>query len=246
MKTLKLLASFSVLTCALHAQSTGPFVTAGAGIASMTVLDFTVYNPETSTVSEPLQATKRKSNVKFARLNVGYNFTENWALQIGYTVYGTGEVALAFPQYPDIDWAQVVGSGPDVYARHVVRYKTTTISFMPTYTKAVADDARVIVGLGVASSKTDSHFETTYKSGAVTNPAPSYTSKTYAEESNRHLGFVAMLGYDRLVYKTISLGIVGNCTAMKMKVPSAPWTKRSVETVNVLSVGAEVYVGWHW
>lgn len=249
MKTLKLLALSLVLAGAASAQSTGFFVTAGGGLGIMSVDEFTVYNPEGGTGSalyEPLKTKGRKASVKVARLNVGYNFTENWALQVGYAGYGTGEVTVAVPTYPDVDWTQLIGSGPSVYSRHVVKFKTTALTLMPTFTAAVDEKARIIVGAGIISSKTESHFEATYTSGAVVATPPQAQSYSYASESNRNVGLAFMLGYDRLVYKTVSIGLVGNYATMKMKVPSAPWPKRSDEEANVSAASIELYVGWHW
>ncbi|MFT3870972.1 MAG: outer membrane beta-barrel protein [Nibricoccus sp.] len=244
MKFTSLLAVVVVFSTPVFGQKVGPYVTAGGGISVLHVSPFSVTNPVAVAANgEVLNARGRRSNVSVARLTAGYNFTENWSLQISYAKFGKGEVEMAFPEYPDVVWA--TGSGPDKYQRHALVYKPTTISLMPVYTHAVSDDSRIIFGAGVTKSKISSHFESIYMSGAVVNPALLYRSNTYAEESESKMTPAVLIGIDKKISNNFSIGFTCTYTSLKMKIPSSPWATRSAETVGVNSFEANLYLGWH-
>jgi hypothetical protein len=74
------------MTSCAYAQKPGFFVTAGGGLARMKAGSFTVFNPTADTPREErLETTSKKDSASVARLTVGYNFTENWALTLSYT-----------------------------------------------------------------------------------------------------------------------------------------------------------------
>lgn len=244
MKFTSLLAVIVVFSVPAFGQKVGPYITAGGGMSVMVANPFSVTNPVAATASgEVLNARSRRSNVSVARLTAGYNFTENWSLQISYAKFGKGEVDVAFPEYPDVVWA--TGSGPDKYQRNALVYKPTSISLMPVYTHAVSEDSRVILGAGVTKSKITSHFETVYVSGAVINPALLYQSNTYAEESESKITPTFLIGIDKKITNSFSVGVTCTYTSLKMKIPSSPWGTRSAETVGINAFEANLYFGWH-
>jgi outer membrane protein W len=250
MKALKILALFAVLASSAFAQKPGFFVTAGGGVALMETGNFSVYNPNASVPDSPLgeelKVTTTRDNVSVVRLTAGYNFTDNWALQASYADYGTAEADVAFPQYPGMVWPP--GGGPTTYTRHVLKYKSSALTLMPTYTKAIGDTSRFIIGAGLCSSKITSHFETTTISGAVVAPTtpkePVTTS--YADDTNNHLGCIVQFGFDILITKSLSAQISGNYSWMEANVPASPWTNRSRDTVRIDSLAAELALSWHW
>lgn len=216
----------------------------------MNVGNFAVYNPVASIPGQPqgemLVAIDKKDTVSVARLTVGYQFNENWDLQLSYADYGTGEAKVAFPLYPGFAWAMVIGNGPDVYQRHVLRYKPTAVVLMPSYNHDVGDNLRIKVGAGVSYCSTSSHFEATYKEGAVIFPAPGFEAYSYRKETDHSLGFIASLGADYKLTNKLSAAISGNYSIFKAKVPGSPWVERSKSSVNITSFGAELALVWHW
>jgi outer membrane protein W len=252
MKALKILAMFAVLASSAFAQKPGFFVTAGGGVVRMETGNFSVYNPVASIPDSPLgeqlQATNTRDKVSMVRLTTGYNFTENWALQASYADYGTAEVEVAFPQYPGMVWTAFVGGGPDIYTRHVLKYKPTALTLMPTYTKAIGDTSRFIFGAGLCSSTTTSHFETTVIPGGVLSPTIQKTpvSTSYAEETDHHLGYIVQLGFDYVIIKNFSVQVSGNYSWLEASVPSSPWATRSKDVVRVDAYAAELALSWHW
>jgi len=249
MKAKKFLAVFLLLAASAFAQTPGLFITAGGGLAQMTTGNFSVYNPQASISGQPqgeeLPVLDKKATVGVARLTVGYNFTENWALQLSYAAYGTGEARLAFPLYPDYSWA--VGAGPDTYQRHVLKYKPTALTLLPSYTYAVGDKTRVIIGAGINYGMNSSHIETTTISGATVEPANrGPQSWSYAKETKRNVGYIVSLGFDYAFTDQLSAALTGNYSTFKTKIPSSPWAAASKSSVNTDSLGAELSLGWHW
>jgi outer membrane protein W len=249
MKALKILVLFAVLASSAFAQKPGFFVAAGGGVVRMEAGDFTVFNPQASIPGSPqgelLAPTNTRDTVTFVRMTVGYNFTENWALQISYADYGSAEVQMAFPQYPNYTWPS--GVVANTYTRHILKYKPTALTLLPTYTMAIGDTARIIYGAGLCRSKTSSHFEATWMEGASAMTAsPIYVSQTYAEESESNLGVIVSLGFDFLITKHLSWQFGGNYTAFKVMVPSSPWSGRSEANIRVDSYAGEVTLAWHW
>lgn len=216
----------------------------------MDVGDFAVYNPVAGAAWQPqgeaLAATGKKDTVSVARLTVGYDFTENWGLHLSYTDFGTGEASMAFPQYPGIVWAMMIGVGPDVYQRHVLKYKTSAFTLMPSYTFRVNEKLGIRAGVGVSYTKTSSHFEATYTRGTVIFPVPTPQSYSYAKATEQSLGYIVSLGADYLITNRLSLGLSGNATTFKMKVPATAWTNSSQSKVKNNSFGAELALTWHW
>ena len=249
MKTFKLLAVLSILASSAFAQNPGFFVGAGGGLARLDVGTFTMYNPSAAITGQPegehLDAIDRRSNVSVARLTVGYSFTENFALQLSYAAYGTGEVKVAFPLYPGFEWA--TGAGAPTYQRQVLRYKPTALTLVPSYTYAVGDKSRVIVGAGINYGLTTSHFEDTFISGGTVSPVNLVPqSHSYAEEKDHSLGFILSLGVNRLITDNLSVELTGNYSTFKTKVPTSPWTSSSKSDVTINSFGIELALLWHW
>jgi opacity protein-like surface antigen len=249
MKTLKLLAVLSIFASSAFAQNPGFFVGAGGGLARLDVGTFTVYNPRASISVQPegehLDAIDRRSNVSVARLTVGYNFAENFALQLSYAAYGTGTVRVALPLYPGYEWA--VGAGAPTYQRNELKYKPSALTLTPSYTYAVSEKSRVIVGAGVNYGMTSSHFEDTFIPGATISPANLVPqSHSYAEEKDNSLGFILSLGVNRLITDNLSVELTGNYSTLKAKVPSSPWGSVSKSDVTINAFGAELALLWHW
>jgi len=249
MKAYKFLAVASVLTSTALAQTPGFFVSAGGGVARINVGSFTVYNPDASIQGQPqgeaLGAVDRKDNVSVARLTAGYTVNENWDVRLSYTGYGTGEAKVAFPLYTGYAWG--VGGGAPTFQRHVLKYKTTALTLMPSYTYAAGEKSRVILGAGINYGMTTSHFEETYITGA--SVAPVYripTSFSYAEETDHSLGYILSLGFSRLITDNFSAEVTGNYSTFKTKVPTSPWATRSKSSVSATALSAELALIWHW
>lgn len=250
MKALKFLAVILILVSSAFAQKQGVFVTAGGGFARMKASNFVVYNPLAGTSGgEPLATTDTTRMVNVARLTVGYNFTDEWALQVSYADYGTAEVKVASPQYPGVTFASYY----DNYTRLALKYKPTVLTLMPSYTYAVGEKSRVIVGAGISSSKTSSHFETIVQptwpkdsTATPTTPIPPTVSTSYAEETNQSYGYIVSLGLDHLLTENISVQIIGNYAAFKANVPASPWESRSKASISITALSAELALAWHW
>lgn len=215
-------------------------------MAVMNTDPFAVYNTTSTTPGgEPLAATKRTSWVAVARLTGGYNLSANWAVQANYATYGVGEVEMAFPQYPGHDWG--VKGSPPIYQRHVLKFKTSTMALLPTYTHAVGNDSRLIVGAGVCSSSTSSHFEATWMPGGPRAPAEYVLqSGSNAEVKESSLGYIFSLGVNQLITPNLSMEMNFNYTAFKIKVPTSPWATNSKSSINAGSLSAEIALAWHF
>jgi len=249
MNALKLLAVISILASSALAQEPGFFVGAGGGLARLDVGRFTVYNPNAVITGhpegEPLASIDGRSNVSVARLNVGYNFTEDFALQLSYVAYGTGEVKMPFPLYPGYVWG--VGGGAPTYQRHVLRYKPTSFTLMPSYTYAVGEKSRVIVGAGINYGMTSSHFEDTTIPGGTVAPGNLVPqSHSFAEETEHALGFILSLGINRLITEHFSVELTGNFSTFRTKIPTSPWAAGSKSSVRTDAFGTDLALVWHW
>lgn len=245
MKSLNILALSLVTVVSAAAQSTGFFLTVSGGTAQMKTGDFAVYNPVASVPAQPLgealAVTDKSSRASVARFSLGYVINENWDIQLGYADYGTAKAQVAAPTYPGI----VFIVPQDNYTRHELKYDSSVVTLIPTYTHALSNQLKLKIGAGLSYSQTSSHFETTlvhYTS--VTNSTT--TKNRYAKASQSNLSYLATLGLDYAITDKFSIGLTGTSTTMKAKIPSAPWVNRTKSDVTVSSLGAELTATWHW
>lgn len=192
---------------------TGLYVNVGGGYARMTTSDFSL----TTSYNEVLPATKTTDGVPFGRVELCYQFDENWDLAFGFTRYGTAEVQLAFPKYPNVTSLLPL---PD-YKRHVMRYQTTRFSLMPTYSIEAGDRMRFRLGAGVMCNKTKSHIEATYYAWFSGVPNRLF-SDSFPSQSRTDWSGIVSFGADYEIFKHAALSFSLAYAPYKINVPTSP------------------------
>jgi hypothetical protein len=271
-KGIKIVAVFTVLASSMLAQTPGFFVSAGGGVARMNVSDFTVTNPAYITYyhyspprlqdSEALPAVDKTSTVGVVRLTIGYAFTEAWDLKLSYANYGSSEVRVKLPNFTYLvnpnftSLLPIVAPDLPVFSSNILKYQTSSFSLIPSYTHTLGK-LRIKAGAGVNLTETSSHFETTAQMSHTVTIAnveklltllPANLTESYSspKEKENALGYLVSLEADYLLTDQLSVGITGNYSTSKIKVPTSPWAAGSKSNVNVNSLGAEFTFGWRW
>ena len=242
MNTIKYCTIISILASSVFAQESGFFISAGGGVARMTVDNFAVYNPVASIPGQPLgealPALDRKDSAAVTRLMIGYTFNQSWDLRLSYANYGTAEVQMAFPLYPGVFFA----TEPDPYLRHALVYKASAFTIMPSYTYAPSEKLKLRAGVGVNYGMTDAHFEDTRR-GTITGDI---RFNRYAKFNDTSLSYIISLGADYKITENISAGINVNYTTMDAEIPNAPWVNRTKSSVQIGSLSTEFALTWSW
>lgn len=206
--------SLAINTAAgLFFSYTGLYLNIGGGYARMTTSDFSLTTP----YNEVLPTTKTTDGVFFGRLELCYQFDENWDLALGYTRYGRADVEIAFPKYPNIVSILPL---PD-YKRHVMRYQTTRISLMPTYSIEAGDRMRFRLGAGVMCNQTKSRIETTYYAWFSGRPS-GLIAEEYPSTSRTDWSGIVSLGADYEIFKHGALSFSLAYAPYRINVPTSP------------------------
>lgn len=244
MNAIKYCMISAILASAVFAQEPGFFVSVSGGKAQMKVADFAVYNPLASIPNQPLgealPALDRKDSVSVASLTLGYAIDQSWDLRLSYSNYGTGEVQMAFPLYPGIFFATL--TTPETYTRHALVYKSSSLTFIPTYSFALSEKLKFRGGIGVAYGMTAAHFEDARRAPLT----QAVTYHQYAEFNNNSLSYVVALGIDYKFTEKLSLGIGVKYATMKADIPTSPWANRTKSSVNIAATSTELALTWHW
>lgn len=199
------------LTNALF-QSTGLYLTVGGGYARLSVGDFS----QTTSYNEVLKTTDTTDGVGFGRMELGFQFDENWDLALGATWYGTAEAQIGFPKYPNIASLLPLPS----YSQHTLCYKTTRFSLMPTYSMEMGDWMRLRVGLGLACNRTDSHIKATYQAWSV-GMGSRVVSESYAGVSRTDWSGMLAVGTEFSLFKHASLNLGVAYAPYRIDVPDS-------------------------
>jgi hypothetical protein len=258
MKTPGILAVVLLLSSSALAQTPGFFVSAAGGEAWMDVGHFVVYNGSSNIVGatpnlEALPAIKRTDRVSVSRLTVGCRFDENWGLQFSYADYGTGEVGVTLAN--DSGLIITPPSGPPIYTLNVLKYKPTAFTLGPSFTYSISNKWQVRAGAGASYSITKSHYVIAVRS----SPLGPGGEESYPGQTDRYFGYFASLGVDYLLGRGFTVGVNGNFSSFKAKVPASPWVVDPVQNsygawvsgatssrVNVRSCGIDIALTWHW
>jgi opacity protein-like surface antigen len=243
MKVLKPLAVVSVLATAAFAQQDhGLFVSAGGGYAKLSVDDFT----QVTSYGETLRTTDGDDTVGFVRGELGYRFNPRWDLALGYTDYGTGEVQVSYPGYPNILSILPMPA----YSKNVMKYDATRIALIPSYRHALGEKLSLRVRAGVTYDETNAHFETTYYQ-VFSGPPPGTFSKTFSEEKNESWNYLLSIGAEYAITRHLSIGVTATYAPFEMKVASEQiagvgngTTRPSPEIVDVNALEAAVVLTW--
>ncbi|MFT3866868.1 MAG: hypothetical protein QM715_00085 [Nibricoccus sp.] len=209
------LTSFAINTATgLFFSYTGLYLNIGGGYARMTTSDFSFTTP----YNEVLSTTKNTDGVPFGRLELCYQFDENWDLALGFTRYGTAEVQIAFPKYPNIVSILPL---PD-YKRHVMLYQTTRISLMPTYSIEAGDRMRFRFGAGVMCNKTKAHIESTYYAwfSGVPNRL---VSDSHPAQSRTDWSGIVSIGADYEIFRHGALSFSLAYAPYRIGIPTSPF-----------------------
>jgi len=212
MKTLRLLAFASFLASSALAQTSGFYVNAGGGMATLKTGGFT----QTTSYGEIIKNKDAKDSVAGARIEIGYQFDENWDLGVQFTDYATAEIQMEYPKYPGI--FSIVPM--PAYSRHVLLYDTIRFALVPSYTFAAGDRMRLRASAGVVGSRTRSHFEATYYIQYSGRPNETL-SERYPEEKNTSLSYVASVSAEWIFTKHLSLALNGGYSPYKMDLPAS-------------------------
>jgi hypothetical protein len=180
MKTLKRLATISVLASSAFAQAPGFFISGSGGIAQTNVENFTVFNAYYINIpsaqiypppGETLSVTDKKSSESVARLSVGYPFNKSWDIRFSYADYGTATAKLQPPSKIFLTYSPIATFVPtpfpaynatlNAYQRLCVKFRTSEFTLLPTYSYAIGR-WKLRAGAGLSLHQTSSHFETTF------------------------------------------------------------------------------------
>jgi opacity protein-like surface antigen len=266
MNSLKLLVVASVLASSAFAQTSGFFVSAGGGVAQMKTGDFAVtnptaviyyfYSPSKAADSQVLRSTDKEDNATVARLTVGYRFDQAWDVRASFTDYGTSEVRMELPSYtqiinPAVNFvtAPVLPAMP-VFQRNSVKYKASTLSLLPTYTRTLGN-VKLRGGVGINITRSSANFEAAGLIPAdvviAIFPPPALTQRELSSPKERKtsLGYIISLGAEYQFTDKFSVGLSGNYTTFKIAVPSSPWASRSKSSVAGTALSAELSLAWH-
>lgn len=194
-------------------EYTGLYLTVGGGYARMHAGSFS----QTTIYNEVLKTRDTNDHVGFGRVELCYQFDENWDLAIGATWYGAAEVQLGFPKYPNVTSLLPL---PEYY-RHVMLYKTTRYSLMPTYSFEAGDKVRFRLGLGLTCNVTRSHTEATYYAWFSGVPSRLIV-ETYPEQSRTDWSGALSLGAEYELFKHASLNFSVAYAPFRIKVPTSP------------------------
>lgn len=193
-------------------EYTGLYLTLGGGYARLKAGNFS----QTTSYGEVLKATDTTDGVGFGRVELYYQFDENWELGLGATRYGSATVQLAFPKYPNITSLLPL---PD-YRRHVMKYRTMRYSLTPTYSIEAGDYLRLRVSAGVTCNKTDSHVEATYYAWFSGRPNGMF-SENYATESMTSWSGLVACGIEYAPVQHISIALSAAYAPYNIKVPAS-------------------------
>ena len=243
MKVLKPLAVVSVLAASAFAQQDhGLFVNVGGGYAKLSVDDLSMQTG----YGETLHTRDGDDTVGFLRGELGYRFNDRWDLALGYSDYGTGEVHVSFPKYPGIVSVLPL---PD-YSRNVMKYETTRIALIPSYTHALTEKLSLRARAGVTYDETKAHFETTYYA-VFSGPPPGTFSKTFPEAKDSTWNYLLSIGAEYAITPRLSLGLTVTYAPFTMKVPGEeifgvgnPAARPSSENVDVDSIEGAIVFTW--
>lgn len=192
---------------------TGLYLTLGGGYARFNAQDFS----QTTVYNEVLRPRKTVDTVGFLRAELFYQFNESWELALGASRYGTAEVQLGFPKYPNIVSILPLHD----YKQHSLFYRTTRYSLVPTYNVDLGGRLRARVGLGVTCNRTKSHIEATYYAwfSGVPNRM---ISDVYPTESRTDWSGLVSLGGEYELFKHMTLGLSVAYALFNISVPTSP------------------------
>ena len=242
MKALKILAVVSVLSPSAFAQSSGLFISGGGGMAAFEADEFT----HRTSYGEVLRTTDTSDRVAFAQVGLGYRFNESWDALLSYADYGSAEIGMAFPKYPNI--ASILPL-PD-YSRNVLKYETTRLSLAPAFTCELSGPLRLRASAGVTWTKTDSRSETTYRAWFSGPPSGEFSDRT-ATQSKKSWGYLASLGLEYAFSKNLFVGLGASYSPFKITVTptriagvGSGFTQPSKDSIDVDSIEALLSITW--
>ena len=242
MKALKILAVVSVLSPSAFAQISGLFISSGGGVAKFDAGEFT----QRTSYGEVLRTSDTSDAVGFVQIGLGYRFNESWDALLSYADYGSAEIGISFPTYPNI--ASILPL-PD-YSRNVLMYETTRLALAPVFTCELSGPLRLRASAGITWTKTDSRSETTYRAWFSGPPSGEFSTRT-STESKKSWGYLASLGLEYAFSKNLSVGLGASYSPFKIKVTptrvagvGSGVTQPSKESIDVDSIEALLSVTW--
>ena len=212
MNSLKLLIVFLALASSAFAQVEGLSFSAGGGWARMTTSRF----DQTTSYGETLTSTNTGHSVRFADLGVGYQLNDFLGLELSYTDFGTSEVQLSLPKYPNIASILPMPS----YSRNVLKYDTTRFSLGPSFTATFSDKLRMSVKWVLTYNQTYSHFESTY-TPTLSGPSSETVNISLPREKYTDWNQFFALGFDYALTQHLSIRVSGRYAKLRIKVPVA-------------------------
>lgn len=211
MKALKRLAAVSVLTASAFAQeNNGLFVTAGGGYAKIDTDDFSFTTP----YGETVRTTDTSDATTPAQLQIGWQFSRQWAVALGYTDIGSSEVSLGFPKYTGL---VSILPFPD-YSQNVLKIDSRRLSIAPVFTHALTEKLHLSASIGATYTTAQAHFESTYRL-YFSGPPSRVVSERSPTEKHSSWNYLASVGFEYLLTSNIGIGVSATYAPIEIKLP---------------------------
>ncbi|MFT3781013.1 MAG: outer membrane beta-barrel protein [Nibricoccus sp.] len=192
--------------------STGMHFTVGGGGALMRARDFSLQTD----YGEVLPVTSRNATAGTFNACVGYQFNEDWGLNLAFINFEPVTARLAKPNVS----APLAGIPAPSFFRNNLRYSAMQWALMPTYTITEDDRFRVLATAGVTYSPTDAQFETEYYATYSGRP-PGMSKYTTQKQKNYGWGYAAGCSAELALSKHFSLSLSAVYAPLKVKLPSS-------------------------